>query len=338
MKFPLSAKARRDKLIKRLNHAVLNFPRVPVGEPSKLLYEASQFHEDEEIKVLRETLLKKSIEYDDQLSQKILNALDSEGLSEIENFRKELGGKISFSTLWAKATMITLNRLSEYAEEEMKSWRKVFPDSVMKEIRKRMALTEILKAAMHFREKYKETIYEKGAHQLFVEGETDKRYIEKAAELLGKKELLDKFEIIDAGGSGGLKKLYQGQKQFAEVLRWKMVLLYDCDTERGTAKKGKIYVRTITRVASNPIQKGIENLFERALIERAKAIKPAFIDITLATSKTERGQQKNLPEIWEVNKVEKDNLCNWIVQNGTKEDFEKFDLVFNMLTEINNAS
>ncbi len=338
MKFPISAKTHRNNLIKRLNHAILKFPNVPLGEPSKLLYKASQFDEDEEIKVLYERLLKKSTEYDDQLSQKILDALDSEALSEIESFKKELGGKISFSTLCAKATMITLNRLSEYTEEELKSWRKVFPDSVMKEIRKRMALTEILEAARHFRKKYKEAIYEKGAHQLFVEGETDKRYIEKAAELLGKKELLDKFEIIDAGGSGGLKKLYEAQKKFAELLRWKIVLLYDCDTERGTANKGKIYVRTNARVASNPVQKGIENLFERALIERANAIKPAFIDITPAITKTVRGQQISLPEVWEVNEAEKDNLCNWIVQNGTREDFEKFNLIFDMLTEINKAS
>ncbi|MEH2047956.1 hypothetical protein [Nostoc sp.] len=87
---------------------------------------------------------------------------------------------------------------------------------------------------------------------------------------------------------------------------------------------------------TNPIKKGIENLFDVTTLKKALAVKPAFIDITSEYTKTERGTTVTVPEKWEVNKDEKKNLCNWLCANGTREDFYNFIDVFKIIEEILN--
>lgn len=89
-------------------------------------------------------------------------------------------------------------------------------------------------------------------------------------------------------------------------------------------------------IIENPIKKGIENLFPITIINSAKQHKPAFIDITPEIQKLERGEQVIVPELWEANKNEKKNLCDWIIENGTIEDFQNFIGVFDLLNEIKN--
>ena len=45
----------------------------------------------------------------------------------------------------------------------------------------------------------------------------------------------------------------------------------------------------------------------------------------------ENGQPIIIPEEWTVN--DKGNLCEWICENGTKEDFEYFQVVFDIIEE-----
>ena len=40
------------------------------------------------------------------------------------------------------------------------------------------------------------------------------------------------------------------------------------------------------------------------------------------------------PEKIEVNRNEKKNLCDWLCANGTKEDFEGFDIVLDIIADI----
>ncbi len=334
---PVFLERRRKNLVERLNRAIAEFPALSIGEYSKTLDKARHFLWDGEIKNLYEILLKKNTEHDDQLSKKLLERLDSKTINELENFRKEWGRAADFTTLWAKAFEITLKRLSHYVEEELKSWAKVFPNSVIKEIRSQMTLSDILDAAMYFRKKYKETLHEKEAPSLYVEGDTDKRYLERAAELLGKKELLGNFEISAVGGYGNLRSLFNGYKRMAFGLRGEMIFLYDSDTGKKPVDYGKLHERTIPKISSNPIDKGIENLFNKSLLEKAKNINSAFV-VVAPTSKIKKHQEISVPEVWRINEAEKVNLCDWIIHNGTKEDFEKFDKIIELLTEINNAS
>ena len=95
-----------------------------------------------------------------------------------------------------------------------------------------------------------------------------------------------------------------------------------------------MYKRRIPLKESHPLGKGIENLFEKAMLEKARAFKKAFIDIRGEQSVTKRGEDKTILETWKINDDEKTDLCNWLCENGTPDDFEHFQVIFNLLREI----
>lgn len=182
--------------------------------------------------------------------------------------------------------------------------------------------------------RFTDTISQLQKPLLLVEGPTDKRYIEQAACRLGKADLVQGIEIIDGEGSPNLRKLWNGfTEQTAAMLRYPVLLLFDCDMNRPSCQKGKLFQRTIPQVRDNPIQKGIENLFTKATLDHATAAKPAFVDVDHARRRRVRGNYEDVPETWEVNDREKTNLCDWICANGTGDDFEHFRAVFDILEE-----
>ncbi|MGI8542501.1 MAG: AAA family ATPase, partial [Aridibacter sp.] len=180
----------------------------------------------------------------------------------------------------------------------------------------------------------KEAIEKSRKPILFVEGDYDVKYLEKAAELLGKKTVLNELEIKDGGGYGGLDNVKKHfSTKLAEITPQKILLLYDCDIPKVENKKGNVITKVMPKQDDTPICKGIENLFNKDTIEKAKNAKPDFIDITEEHTKTERGEKVIIHEKWDVNKSEKKNLCDWICGNGTIEDFERFTKVFEVIEE-----
>lgn len=166
---------------------------------------------------------------------------------------------------------------------------------------------------------------------VFVEGKTDKKYLQKAAELLGREAVLDDIELMEAGGTGNLAKIWNFK--FAETVMPRVVLLYDCDNCDIDCDKGQMSRRKIPLREDHPLKNGIENLFEKAILKRARQDKPAYIDIEDAHSKTERGREKNVPEEWSVNEDEKTNLCDWLCGHGTADDFKHFNVVFDIIED-----
>ena len=170
---------------------------------------------------------------------------------------------------------------------------------------------------------------------VFVEGTTDICYLKKAAEHLSRESLLAGVELRDGGGAGNLKKFWRNlSTAVAEVIPQQVVLLFDCEVQDEDASKGNVYRRTIPLQAQNPIGKGIENLFTPQTLERALQDKPAFIDIVREHEQTVRGNPQTVPETWTVNKHEKTNLCNWLCEHGTEDDFQHFEVVFQLLEEL----
>jgi len=166
---------------------------------------------------------------------------------------------------------------------------------------------------------------------LIVEGKTDMAYIEKAAEHLEEANLLSRFELLDGNGYGGLDKIW---KNFS-CDRWNsanqtVILLYDCDVGERNNKVGKAFQRTIP-AQDSIIREGIENLLPQELIERAKEHKSAYFDYFSASTRITRGQKLEEPENWSINKDEKRNLCDWICENASKEDFQNFSHIFKIL-------
>ena len=173
---------------------------------------------------------------------------------------------------------------------------------------------------------------------VFVEGATDKKCLQRASELLGKETILEMFEIRDVGGAGNLGKIWKDSiLPLTETLPQMVLLLFDCDEKRSSGNKGKLFQRTIPLQTQNPIKKGVENLFSKETLEKARQNKPAFIDVDPGRTKTVRGEPQPVPEQWTVNENEKTNLCNWLCENSTTEDFQGFQVIFEILEDLQSA-
>ena len=174
---------------------------------------------------------------------------------------------------------------------------------------------------------------------VFVDGTTDVKYLERASELLGQEALLGEVHLRDAGGGGNLGNIWKKTTPIlADVLPQKVVLLHDCDDEAASQDKGNLIRRTIPMQSDHPIRKGIENLFGKAVLQRALEQKPAFIDIDRERTKMERGKEIAVPERWSINKDEKTNLCHWLCENGAEDDFQHFEVIFQLLQDILNVA
>ena len=169
---------------------------------------------------------------------------------------------------------------------------------------------------------------------LYMEGKTDVQYLRKAAELLGKDKILEGVEIEDGEGAGNLTKAWRALVALSEnLVPRKVVLLFDCDYRGASATKGNRVKCKNPLQTGHPIKKGIENLLSQVTLDKARAANEAFINVTPEHPTTVRGEHQTVPETWEVNQDEKPNLCNWICDNGTVEDFRHFQVIFDLLEE-----
>ena len=169
---------------------------------------------------------------------------------------------------------------------------------------------------------------------LYMEGKTDIKYLQRAAKLLGHEDVLEVVDVKDGNGDE-LEKTWRAISNLPESLvPQEVMILRDCDYSGERVDKGNRMRRTIPKQDSHPIEKGIENLFSKATLEKAHTSKPAFFNLTPAHTTYKRGEQLTVPETWEVNDAEKTNLCNWICENGTVEDFHHFNVIFELLDEL----
>ena len=171
---------------------------------------------------------------------------------------------------------------------------------------------------------------------VFVDGTTDIKYFKKASELLDCREAIANIDIRDGEGDTNLKKTWKALTTLPAFrnMDQKIVILHDCDSDIEDEDGEHIFKRKISLIEDNPIKRGIENLFSRETIEKAKEHKAAFIDIDPSRTKMERGKKIDVEESWTVNENEKTNLCNWLCENGTEKDFQNFKKVFEILREI----
>jgi len=113
---------------------------------------------------------------------------------------------------------------------------------------------------------------------VLTEGQTDVAYIKKALELLGHIDILEQLEIDEVGkpgkkgaeGSGctnldtARKFLENNQNRFPR----RVLLLYDCDTNKKAENVGSLSIRCIPSNTTNTkANKGIENLLPFELFE-----------------------------------------------------------------------
>ena len=170
---------------------------------------------------------------------------------------------------------------------------------------------------------------------LYMEGKTDVQYLKTAGELLGKQSVLNAIELNEKGGGPNLKKIWDAVKNLpVSMVPRKVVLLHDCDNKDPDQTKENRFRRTVPTQSGHPIEKGIENLFSRQTIESALSHKEEFIDVSGSYPDKKRGKVQMIPEKWRVNEDEKTNLCDWLCENGTADDFEHFQVIFDLLEEV----
>ena len=170
---------------------------------------------------------------------------------------------------------------------------------------------------------------------VFMEGETDIRYVKAAGRLLGRDDLLERIDLRDGDGAGNLKKIWSIRDVFSSrSASQRVLLLFDCEFAAGVDEDGGVFKRTIPMQGDHPIHKGIENLFSKSTLEKARKHKPAFIDVDEKHIRTERGEKTTVPERWTVNKDEKTNLCTWLCEYGTPDDFQYFRVIFEWFEEL----
>ena len=202
------------------------------------------------------------------------------------------------------------------------------------------AAFKYMRNSIRFEEDMLKRIEENQKPILYLEGTTDSNYLRKAAKVLGKTDLLDKFELKDTEGSSNLNNIWNTLNKsphLSVAIKQKCLLLYDCDVNKDDGNKGKLFRRTIPQQENHKIRSGIENLFSDETIQKAYSQKTAFVDITEKHTSLRRGAKKDIPEQWEINKDEKRNLCDWLCENGQSDDFEKFSLVFDILDGVLNS-
>jgi predicted ATP-binding protein involved in virulence len=173
---------------------------------------------------------------------------------------------------------------------------------------------------------------------IFVEGAIDIDYLKKAASLLGQESILDLINLQDGKGCDQLDKIWKAcESNLLPALPNHpnvVGLIYDCDTNKQNSDRQMSKKRVIPKIDANPISKGIENLFPASRIEELRASHSKFFDITPSVTKTIRGIPEIQAEICEINKQEKRNLCDWLCDNGTADDFAEFKLIFELIEDI----
>lgn len=186
-----------------------------------------------------------------------------------------------------------------------------------------------------YRQKLEREILATQKPAIFVEGDYDIKYLQKAATLLGRESILNGITLHDGEGFGNLDKVWKSCESRVSVALPKLVgLIYDCDTCKKNQDNNRAKKRIVESIVENPIAKGIENLFSPETVSRIRGSHSRFFDITPAMIRTVRGIPETTVEVCEVNKSEKKNLCDWLCENGDKEDFKNFARVFDIIAEI----
>lgn len=168
---------------------------------------------------------------------------------------------------------------------------------------------------------------------VYVEGPHDVKYIELASKLLGREDEFDQIDIRYRGGASKLDKMWQELKnENWETFIQRKLLIYDHDTSKPDEDSGHHFRRTLPYFDQNPVERGIENLFSRELLNKAINHDRTLVDVC-----TSRGFERGVPferESMSVHRMEKTELCDWICKNATVDDFQYFSIIFNWIKEL----
>lgn len=175
---------------------------------------------------------------------------------------------------------------------------------------------------------------------VLTEGPLDARYIQHALELLGENELINFLDIEFVGIEDDNGKTHFGGDTWlnhfrnifeanTSLYRRPILLLYDCDTRKENEQVGedeRLWIRSIKQNTENTkVKKGIENLFPIRFFKEEFEFREEYYS---KRPKDDGGHVENL---------DKPKFCEWICENGNKDDFAKFGSVVDILKEFVEA-
>jgi Predicted ATP-binding protein involved in virulence len=181
---------------------------------------------------------------------------------------------------------------------------------------------EALTATEAFNQKLLEDTSTIGIPIVFVEGETDTPYLRRAAEVLGRNELLARCEIQwigakdDTGqgfhtGKAALDHTLAVLRANPKLTNRPVLLLYDNDAKKADADYGVVSVRSMpTNEANSKVMAGIENLLAEKSITEA--------DYQVVESQKPNG------DVHTRKTLRKAELCQRICDAGSAEDLQAF--------------
>jgi hypothetical protein len=174
---------------------------------------------------------------------------------------------------------------------------------------------------------------------VLTEGKTDPKYIRTALDLLGRQDLLDGLEIEYVGTQGSQGSLTSGASSLKHtrnileanpgLTNRKVLLLYDCDTNRPNSDVGLLKERTIPRNHANTTAKsGIENLLPSSLFEEGLLQRFIF----------EREQPRGFIVSNTIREFDKTRFCDYVCDDRKDaEDFQRFSAVIQIFEEFLDA-
>jgi len=181
---------------------------------------------------------------------------------------------------------------------------------------------EAVAASRAFTDRVMNHVRESGKPIVYVEGETDAPYLKKAAELLGRTDILEACDIEWIGSKNekgqGFHTGAEALKQTLSVLKAnpgfsnrRILLLYDSDSTTPDSDFDGFSVRSIPKSDKNTkATAGIENLLsEECLID-------AYYQQKM-TPKADGGSNISLT-------LRKADLCKHMCESGTAEQFSEF--------------
>ena len=188
---------------------------------------------------------------------------------------------------------------------------------------------EYLKATRSFDDTVLKRASQLQRPQIYCEGQTDPKYFQTAAELLGFNQLQDfaDFDWIGVMANGHAKDGGEGQLRQAKkilsnnpsILKSHTVLLFDCDVNDQQSDEALLHVRVLKQdTANNLCDKGVENLLPAEVFEEQ------FFEISTVYDGANQTTKRVL---------KKTALCEYLCdEKRSAEDFEGFRSALEMLT------
>ena len=192
----------------------------------------------------------------------------------------------------------------------------------------------ILRETEKFENEVKKKVILNTKPTVYVEGPTDVQYIKKAYELYNKSYENFNINIIGEKTNFGTKNSNNNTlanagkvlSTMTNALKQKVILLNDPEEKIVEKEYDELlYIRKMPYFEQNPLRKGIENLFEKTLINEAKEKNKQCFEYHVVGEET-----KNLRIV----DGQKQKICNWICKKGTKDDFKNFEKIFEIIEQI----